>query len=136
MLPKAVPAAKLPDDVFKFIFVRHPLRRLVSAFVNKFITAREKAFIRELQKFLWLRASNNTAKNKTRSAGQETIEEPTLDFSGFVDFVLHEAKRGRISYGTLHWIPYYTVCNICDIRLVINSSYKGLSSLLHYSSAV
>jgi hypothetical protein len=29
--------------------------------------------------------------------------------------VLHEITNNRRSYGSLHWVPYTTLCKICDV---------------------
>ena len=52
MLHDSLKPNELFDGVFKFVFVRHPLQRLASAYVNKFVEARERGFVKDLNKFL------------------------------------------------------------------------------------
>ena len=52
MLGASVPFTKVPEEATKFILVRHPLPRLVSAYVNKFLEPEWKPFLGSIQPFL------------------------------------------------------------------------------------
>ncbi|XP_059094269.1 carbohydrate sulfotransferase 12-like isoform X2 [Tigriopus californicus] len=101
MLDLSRRAEELPENAFKMIFVRHPLKRLVSAYVEKFVKTQEKNFIQPLKEFI-------------RNQNAETLE---INFPIFIKFVIHEMQRYRLSYGTHHWIPYTSLCQICQTRL-------------------
>ncbi len=99
LLRQPLKARNLSGDAFKFLFVRHPIGRLVSAYTNKYLDHKEEGFVKDLEKF-------------SRSRG--VAEADLLNFKHFVDFVLQESRQGKISYGSLHWMPYTNLCEICD----------------------
>ena len=35
-------------------------------------------------------------------------------FPEFVDFVRSEFEMGAITIGTLHWLPFYRMCGVCQ----------------------
>ena len=47
-----MPHASLPLEAKKLIVVRHPLPRLVSAYVNKYLETQEAGFLQSIQLFL------------------------------------------------------------------------------------
>lgn len=99
MLKTAKKAANIAKDSFKFIFVRHPIDRIISAYTNKYFDVKEGGFIRTLEQY-------------SKSKGIE--KDHWLDFSNYVDFILDESEEGKISFGTLHWLPYTNICDICN----------------------
>jgi hypothetical protein len=96
--------SELPDDVFKFTFVRHPFRRIVSAYHNKFVLNRDQKFIKPLLRYL---------RRKSKDALGNTT---TISFPLFVDFVLDEVSRDRVSFGTFHWMPIHRLCQFCQVQ--------------------
>jgi len=104
VLADASPAPS--EDYFKVVFVRHPLRRLASAYVSKFVMAKNERFLKPLLRFLQRRPEWAPSKNK------KTI----INFPTFVDFVLDELLRERLSFGSLHWMPASWMCDICRVK--------------------
>ncbi len=90
------------DGLFNLAFVRHPLSRLVSAYVNKFVNNRDEKFIKPMVRFL-KRKSRNPLKAQTR-----------IGFREFVEFALDEIERRRISHGSFHWMPMRNMCGFCQ----------------------
>lgn len=93
----------LPENAFKMIFVRHPLKRLVSAYVEKFVKTKEDQFIQPTLEFIQKRHAKNSRTLK-------------VNFPNFVEFVIHEIQGKHLSFGTHHWIPYTSLCRICETR--------------------
>lgn len=91
----------LPKDAFKVIFVRHPIHRIVSAFTNKFIHIRHPEFITDIQGYV-----KYFKKEDPHTA---------ITFSNFVDMIIFESNVSQVSYGTLHWMPYYSLCEVCFV---------------------
>jgi len=108
MLASAEPQPR--NAYFKMTFVRHPLRRLASAFVSKFVSSetRDRAFLKPLLRFLQRRPD---APPPPRLGGQSTV-----GFPDFVDLVIDELSRGRLSFGSLHWTPASWMCDVCSVK--------------------
>ncbi len=100
------------SSFFRFVFVRHPLRRLVSAYLSKFVRAarsasdeERRAYHRPLLRFL-----------RRRSKEGRLPRHATFGFPDFVDFVADEVTRGKMSHGTFHWAPLSRMCALCEFR--------------------
>eukprot|EP00095_Tigriopus_kingsejongensis_P001018 maker-scaffold2822_size12116-snap-gene-0.4 protein:Tk01018 transcript:maker-scaffold2822_size12116-snap-gene-0.4-mRNA-1 annotation:"carbohydrate sulfotransferase 8-like" len=106
MLDRSVGVHRLPKRAFKMVFVRHPIKRLVSAYVNKFVNENTWNFLEAVEAFLGQQSPNSA---------REKVENVT--FAQFVDFVLDEITQGKITWGTYHWLPQYNFCRICDTEL-------------------
>ncbi|XP_059093986.1 carbohydrate sulfotransferase 14-like [Tigriopus californicus] len=109
MLDLSKGVEELPESAFKMIFVRHPIKRLVSAYVEKFVDVPDKHFVASVQKFM----------QKQKAAGTTNSGRPNkeITFPIFVKFVIHETRENVISSGTQHWTPYTNLCQICRSRL-------------------
>ncbi|TRY63283.1 hypothetical protein TCAL_07967, partial [Tigriopus californicus] len=83
MLDLSKGVEELPESAFKMIFVRHPIKRLVSAYVEKFVDVPDKHFVASVQKFM----------QKQKAAGTTNSGRPNkeITFPIFVklDFVGH-----------------------------------------------
>ena len=107
---------KFLGSLFKFIFVRHPFERLVSAYFDKFVRKRDPNFIRsfiyhETPPDLLIKASINKYLFK-----KSTYSNFRITFEKFVRFVIHEIKNKLVSYGTFHWMPFTDFCGVCRVR--------------------
>ncbi|TRY73976.1 hypothetical protein TCAL_17430 [Tigriopus californicus] len=100
MLSLSTRVDDLPQNASKMIFVRHPLKRLVSAYAEKIIKKREKQFLLPIEAFLQKQGLNIS----------------DLNFQLFVKFVAYEIRGDIISFGTHHWVPYARLCQICHTR--------------------
>lgn len=90
------------DKSFKFVFVRHPLSRLVSAYINKFVDKMDRKFLNPLLRYM------------KRKSKDPIDTETVISFPDFVDFVIDEWKRNAMSHGSLHWIPQFKLCGMCQ----------------------
>jgi chondroitin 4-sulfotransferase 11/chondroitin 4-sulfotransferase 13 len=104
------------DSLYKFVFVRHPFERLVSAYYEKFVKKRDPNFIRSLiyhvtpPDLLFKASINKYLFNKSTKSNFR------ITFEKFVKFVIHEIRNKVISYGTYHWMPFTDFCGLCHIH--------------------
>lgn len=94
-------SATAENDSFNFIFVRHPLARIISAYVNKIVNGRDDRFIKPLARFI---------RRRNRNPPGQELE---LNFGRFAEFVLDEVEKERLSFGSYHWMPMHKMCAVC-----------------------
>lgn len=116
------------NSLFKFIFVRHPFERLVSAYFDKFVRKRDPNFIRsfiyyETPPDLLIKASINKYLFK-----KSTFSNFRITFEKFVKFVIHEIRNKLVSYGTFHWMPFTDFCGVCSLRYDFVGQIETLES--------
>ena len=85
--------------LFTFVFIRHPLQRLVSAYNDKFSENKNRNFINSLK--------NNV--NPSR------LPNDKISFEEFLNFVIFEVSSNSMSEGSFHWWPYSKLCHMCQI---------------------
>ncbi|XP_044309754.1 carbohydrate sulfotransferase 14 isoform X2 [Varanus komodoensis] len=97
-----------PDEIryrlkhyFKFIFVRDPMERLLSAYRNKF------GEIKEYQLKYGVEIVKRYRKNPGKSTGDD------VTFSEFLQYLLDE----EVERMNEHWMPIYNLCQPCAVRL-------------------
>ena len=94
-------------NYFKFLFVREPLHRFLSAFKDKFIGKRRKF-------------SNNIRKaivKRFRPQDYDPKGENNVSFSEFAQFFAEDVAR----HGNPHWRQYEQLCHPC----VVNYDFIG-----------
>ena len=92
--------------LFTFVFIRHPFERLVSAYTDKFVVNKNSQFI-------------NALRENDVQIG--LMNENNISFEQFVNFVIDEISMDTMSEGSLHWWPYSSLCQMCEI----DYSYNG-----------
>ncbi|XP_061635600.1 carbohydrate sulfotransferase 14 [Phyllopteryx taeniolatus] len=99
---------------FKFMFVREPMERLLSAYRNKFgeIESYQRKYGAEIVK----RYRKNRAGKSLRIAGDD------VTFAEFVRYLLDEDAE-RMNE---HWMPMYNLCQPCALRYDFIGSYEHL----------
>ena len=85
--------------LFTFVFIRHPLQRLVSAYNDKFSENKNRNFINSLK--------NNVNLNR--------LPNGKISFEQFLNFVIFEVSSNSMSEGSFHWWPYSKLCHMCQI---------------------
>ncbi|NWU69502.1 CHSTE sulfotransferase, partial [Pterocles burchelli] len=101
---------------YKFLFVRNPLERLLSAYRNKF------GEIKEYQQRYGVEIVRRYRKNGGNSAGDD------VTFSEFLRYLLDE----EVERMNEHWMPIYNLCQPCAVRYDFIGSYERLSADASY----
>ncbi|XP_048347963.1 carbohydrate sulfotransferase 14 [Sphaerodactylus townsendi] len=96
---------------FKFIFVRDPMERLLSAYRNKF------GEIKDYQ----LKYGVEIVKRYRKNPGKTTGDDVT--FSEFLRYLLDE----DVEKMNEHWMPIYNLCQPCAVRYDFIGSYERLN---------
>ena len=100
-------------NLFKFVFIRHPFERLVSAYHDQFNVSKQENIMRPMIRY------QNVIQNykKESVTNKNDPKSPDITFSNFVDFVLHEAKVNEsIDGSSIHWWPFTELCKLCQIK--------------------
>ncbi|NWV67335.1 CHSTE sulfotransferase, partial [Malurus elegans] len=95
---------------YKFLFVRNPMERLLSAYRNKF------GEIKEYQQKYGVEIIRRYRKNAGNSAGDD------VTFSEFLQYLLDE----DVERMNEHWMPIYNLCQPCAVRYDFIGSYERL----------
>ena len=104
--------------LYKFIFLRHPFERIVSAFHDKFISIKQVNLMRPFIDY-YTRLKGKKKMPKMPRAMQIKWIEKNVDvsFKNFIDFVLYESnQQSQISGPSGHWWPYTDMCKLCETR--------------------
>jgi len=90
----------------KFIFVRHPLDRLLSAYLDKF-TKPDDYFHHKYGKRIIQQFRINATEKEIQDGSDVT-------FSEFISYLIYSLKNRK--YINDHWKPYLHLCNPCGIK--------------------
>lgn len=113
------------NNYLKFVFVRHPFERLLSAYRNKFENAysdyfRER-FGRKIVKFL-----RNNPTNESLQRGDD------VTFNEFLTYVTHLNQSDNHKLFNEHWKPISDLCFPCFIDYDIIGHYETISEDAEY----
>lgn len=95
---------------YKFLFVREPLERLLSAYRNKF------GEIKEYQQRYGQEIIRRYRKNPAASKGDD------VTFSEFLQYLVDEDEEKMNE----HWMPIYNLCQPCAVPYDFIGSYERL----------
>ena len=120
--------------MFRFVFLRHPFERLVSAFYDKFVEDPDPKFVKSVihhepsdaEHLRWTFKKFEKEKKLKRKIPDE------ITFPRFVKFVLHELEHQKVSHGTYHWIRYTDFCGLCTFRYNFIGKLETLQNDLAY----
>ena len=102
---------------YKFLFVRHPFERLISAYRNKLLQPYSDDHY--LLNTLGKQIVRTYRENSTRTNN-------TCTFAEFVEFLINKAaKKGSNSFNE-HWKPQSLLCDICYTRFDFIGKYETL----------
>ncbi|KAM4690849.1 carbohydrate sulfotransferase 14 [Rhinophrynus dorsalis] len=101
---------------FKFMFVRDPMERLLSAYRNKF------GEIKEYQQKYGVEIIKRYRKHPGVSAGDD------VTFSEFLQYLLDEDTEKMNE----HWMPVYNLCQPCAVKYDFIGSYERLREDANY----
>ncbi|KAJ7322730.1 hypothetical protein JRQ81_019017 [Phrynocephalus forsythii] len=112
-----------PDEIryrlkhyFKFLFVRNPMERLLSAYRNKF------GEIKEYQLKYGVEIIKRYRKNPEKTLGDD------VTFSEFLQYLLDE----EVERMNEHWMPIYNLCQPCAMMYNFIGSYERLHEDANY----
>ncbi|XP_077983214.1 carbohydrate sulfotransferase 14-like [Glandiceps talaboti] len=107
------------ESYFKFIFVRHPFERILSAFRDKFGSTGgwNKVFLMNYGSKIIQRY--RTGSNRTLSISQMNVQ-----FKEFIQFIIDSGPR--TSAFDHHWRPIYQLCSVCDIEYDVIGKFENL----------
>ncbi|XP_006823802.1 carbohydrate sulfotransferase 8-like [Saccoglossus kowalevskii] len=130
-------AGKEFDDFVKFLFVRHPFKRLLSAYRNKFENPDEWGLIYPKN---YGRSIIKKYRPKATNSSLQTGNDVT--FSEFVKYVLDESDREPEGLN-MHWLPMYLSCDVCSRRFnfigkfeTLHNDAKHLLQKIHATNVV
>ncbi|KAJ8333302.1 hypothetical protein SKAU_G00421980 [Synaphobranchus kaupii] len=101
---------------FKFLFVRDPMERLLSAYRNKF------GEIEAYQKKYGVEIVRRYRKNPGKATGDD------VTFAEFVRYLLDE----DVERMNEHWMPVYNLCQPCAVSYDFIGSYERLQEDAQY----
>ncbi|KAL6107547.1 chst14 [Pungitius sinensis] len=104
------------EHYFKFMFVREPMERLLSAYRNKF------GEIESYQRKYGVEIARRYRKPPAKDAAAPRGDDVT--FSEFVRYLLDEDAE-RMNE---HWMPMYNLCQPCAVRYDFIGSYERLEA--------
>lgn len=95
---------------FKFLFVRHPLQRVLSAYRNKILGI--GGYDPNYKRSVGLKIMQKRGLNAKQALAYYDAQPPT--FPEFVNFVLDQHNFS--SSADKHWTPMFDLCNVCEIK--------------------
>lgn len=102
----------------KFVFVREPFERLVSAYRNKFTRSYNAAFHR--------RYGTKIIRRHRLNPAPEALEKgDDVSFAEFIHYLVDPRTRREEPYNE-HWERVYSLCHPCLIRYDIVGKYETL----------
>ncbi|XP_070535185.1 carbohydrate sulfotransferase 8-like [Ptychodera flava] len=99
----------------KFIFVRHPFSRLLSAFRDKFEDTPEKSFVNIYSPIVKRIVGRNDSSKQ-------------IKFEEFVQYLL---ETDVLAYN-VHWLPMHVVCHPCFLDYDIIGKYETMTEDANY----
>lgn len=120
---------KKTNEYKKFMFVRDPLERLVSAYRSKFAIHpnpdSRAAFLNRIDAFY----ANFPEREKERNI-HNTLKTGAITFKDFLYFIFdHLELQGQVNE---HFVPIYDLCNPCKVHYDYIGSYENLIAEANY----
>lgn len=114
-------SAEERDDILKtflkFMLVRHPLDRILSAYRNKLLDGKNTEFqIKYARDIVRKYRQSSVAPNETKG--------DDLKFEEFVKYLIDE--KNDLQYMNEHWMPMYQLCQPCFVNYDFIGSFENL----------
>jgi hypothetical protein len=110
-------------DFTKFIFVRHPFERLVSAYRDKL--AGNDAFYKKAVGREIIRKYRQNPNQLSLETGHD------VTFPEFVHFIVDEWRNGRKPLD-VHWRPVVDLCRPCDMKFHFIGKFETLNQDVNF----
>ena len=102
---------------FKFLFVRHPLHRMLSAYRNKFIEPNAQFELQYGRKIV--------QKYRIPSVPINQVNGKNVTFQEFIRYLID--KETYVQEMNEHWMPMYELCQPCYINYNFIGSFESLT---------
>ncbi|XP_035257332.1 carbohydrate sulfotransferase 11 isoform X1 [Anguilla anguilla] len=112
------------NSFLKFLFVREPFERLVSAYRNKFTLKYNTPFHRRFGTLIVRRYRPNATQEALRSGAD-------VRFAEFARYLADPATR-RDGPLNEHWAPVHSLCHPCHLRYDLVGKYETLEDDANY----
>ena len=132
------PLSLFSDSSTRAIFVRHPLERLASAYVDKIGTLNSEPFslYDDLRRCIcrkysayYLTAMEVQDYRYNRMLQKQTNEpcgKIIPSFEHFVEYIMSTSSQGDV-----HWKPYSTLCHVCTFKYNFIGKYETIQDDLN-----
>jgi hypothetical protein len=133
------PAILFSSSYHRVIFVRHPLERLASAYVDKIgsLKAEPLTLYDSLRRGIcrrysssYLSIADQNAYHKNRFLDRqkdEPCEKIIPTFEHFVDYIL-----SGLAQADVHWQPYSNLCDVCRMKYNFIGKHETIQEDLNY----
>lgn len=110
-------------NLLKILHVRHPFRRIYSAWADKFFDYDKsldfyEKFFRKYQKIadesIQFYETERSLKIKTVSKSNGVNTKYIVSFQAFLKWIV--SGKGFRTYSNAHWSPMYEYCNVCGVK--------------------
>lgn len=109
------------DHYLKFMFVRHPFERLLSAYRNKFNSNYSSS------EYFHLRYGRQIVRQYRINASEESLTKGSdVTFNEFVRYVIDPKTAAAVGGFNEHWKPVSELCLPCTIRYNVIGKYETL----------
>ena len=102
----------------KYLFVRHPFARLLSAYINKFDNSKNTHYPKKIGYEIIKKYRANPSNESSTFGLDVTFEE-------FIEYLLDLRSDRRIDD---HWAPYHTMCQPCVVHYNFIGKYETLDA--------
>ncbi|GAB1598741.1 carbohydrate sulfotransferase 11-like [Argonauta hians] len=107
----------------KFLFVREPFQRLVSAFRNKIHSSKNEYFFQRFGRIILKRYRNS-------SMSESSMRKTNVKFSEFVQYLLDMSNKKTVLND--HWGHFSPLCHPCAIKYDFIGKYETLERDAHF----
>ena len=100
-----------------FLFVRHPLSRLLSAYRDKFerSTSSSKRYRKTLGRRIISRFRHNATERSLRTGADVSFDE-------FIKFIIQQGYKSTVP--NRHWSPQHRLCDVCATQYTFIGKYE------------
>ncbi|XP_070198058.1 carbohydrate sulfotransferase 11-like isoform X2 [Littorina saxatilis] len=109
------------SNYYKFMFVRNPLERLLSAWRNKFQTNMSTSV--SFRRY-FVQVIVRQYRNDSQQLDKKSLDSVQIRFDEFLRFVVDQAEKGAVLND--HWERFHKLCHPCTVRYDFVGRYEHL----------